>query len=86
MVNADLVDYFNNYRVSHGIDGNTYSDQNEGNGTDINQPVYSAWNYVIAGNDGSSKNTPTYPLYFGGLGHKTNRNEWSLDNSRITQF
>lgn len=71
MVNADLWDYFNNHRV--GADGQSYSDDNEGNGTDKNEPVYSAWNYVIAGNDGSSKNTPTYPLYFGGLGHKTNR-------------
>lgn len=71
MVNADLWDYFNNHRV--GADGQSYSDDNEGNGTDKNEPVYSAWNYVIAGNDGSNKNTPTYPLYFGGLGHKTNR-------------
>lgn len=78
MVNADLWDYFNNHRV--GADGQSYSDDNEGNGTDKNEPVYSAWNYVIAGNDGSSKNTPTYPLYFGGLGHKTNRKMEQVTN------
>lgn len=75
MVNADLWDYFNDDRVKRGSDGLNYSEDNQGNGTDTNQSVYSAWNYVISGFDGTNltENTPTYPLYFGGLGHKTNR-------------
>ena len=81
MVNADLVDYFNNARVSSGSDGKSYSENNEGNGTDKNEPVYSAWNYVIAGNDSTGNSAPTYPLYFGGLGHKTNRKMQQVTNS-----
>lgn len=82
MVNADLWDYFNNHRV--GAAGQSYSDDNEGNGTDNNQPVYSAWNYVIAGNDFSGNSAPTYPLYFGGLGHKTNRKMQQVTNGNWT--
>ncbi|HIY64397.1 MAG TPA: fibro-slime domain-containing protein [Candidatus Mediterraneibacter stercoripullorum] len=80
MVNADLWDYFNNHRV--GADGQSYSDDNEGNGTDKNEPVYSAWNYVISGFDGTNltDDTPTYPLYFGGLGHRTNRKMQEITN------
>lgn len=80
MVNADLWDYFNNHRV--GTDGKIYNPDNEGNGTDKDKPVYSAWNYVISGFDGTNltDDTPTYPLYFGGLGHRTNRKMQEITN------
>lgn len=80
MVNADLWDYFNNHRV--GTDGKIYNPDNEGNGTDKDEPVYSAWNYVISGFDGTNltDDTPTYPLYFGGLGHRTNRKMQEITN------
>lgn len=80
MVNADLWDYFNNHRV--GTDGKIYNPDNEGNGTDKDEPVYSAWNYVISGFDGTNltDDTPTYPLYFGGLGHRTNRKMQEIKN------
>ena len=71
MVSTELWDYFNNNRVESN--GSKYSSDNEGGKTAEDNAPYSAWNYVIAGNSTNTSNCPTIPLYFGGLGHKSNR-------------
>lgn len=75
MVSTELWDYFNNTRVSNSSDtGKSYVSTNEGGATNYNCAPYSAWNFVIAGK--TTDNTterPTIPLYFGGLGHQSNR-------------
>ena len=67
-VNADIVDYLNDYRVNSGA-ALGYSNDNQGIWMDAaDNPVYSYLNYIIAQQEGY-----TYPLYFGNMLFISNR-------------